>query len=275
MCASSAESGSSSRSTAGSRAIARASATRWRSPPESLPGRSRASSAIRSRSRTSSTSPAFVAPKATFARTDEVREERVLLEHETDRTALRWQVDARRRVEPRRSIECDPARVGPEQPGDRAQDARLARAGRADEGHGLRPDLERQLEADVAETVGKSDVERRHEGISLTVRRTAALDDDEPGADREGRVEVDVELLVDREGERLGDALQRAGEHDRGAELADAAGERQRRAGGRARSARAGSATRPNVRAGPAPSVRAASVSVESTSPNAATPVRM
>ena len=173
--ASSAESGSSSSSTRGSRAIARARATRWRSPPDSLPGRSSASSAIRSRSRTSSTRPALVAPNDDVGPHREVREERVLLEHEPDRAALGWHVDAGGGIEPGVSVDGDPPPLGPEQAGDRAQDARLARAGRAHEGDRLRPDLERQLEADVAETVGKSDVERRHEGTSLTARRTAAL----------------------------------------------------------------------------------------------------
>ncbi len=53
--ASSAESGSSRSRTPGSLARARASATRWRSPPESLPGFAPASGAIRSRSSSSST----------------------------------------------------------------------------------------------------------------------------------------------------------------------------------------------------------------------------
>src|SRR4029079_13746701 len=47
-------------------------------------------------------------------------------------------------------------------------------------------------------------------------------------ADRESGVEVDVELLVDGEGERLRDALKRPGEHDRRPELAETPRERQR-----------------------------------------------
>ena len=47
-------------------------------------------------------------------------------------------------------------------------------------------------------------------------------------------MEVDVELLVDGERERLRDALQAAGEHDRRAELAEATRERERLAGGEA-----------------------------------------
>ncbi len=64
--------------------------------------------------------------------------------------------------------------------------------------------------------------------MSLTERRTTALSDDQQRADRQRDVEVDVELLVDRERERLRDALQRAGEHDRRAELAEPAREGER-----------------------------------------------
>ena len=135
-----------------------------------------ARSAIRSRSRTSSTSPALVAPNATFARTERCGKERVLLEHEPHRAALRRHVDAGRGIEPGVSVDVDASRA-------RAAAARrsarrtldLPAPDGPDEGDRLRPDLERQLEADVAETVGKSDVERRHEGTSLTARRTAAL----------------------------------------------------------------------------------------------------
>ena len=82
----------------------------------------------------------------------------------------------------------------------------------------------------AAKRVSEPDPER-HRVTSLTERRTSALDHDEKRADRERDVEVDVELLVDRERERLRDALQRAGEHDRRAELAEPARERQRRSG--------------------------------------------
>ena len=104
-----------------------------------------------------------------------MREERVLLEDEPDRAPLRREIEAGVGIEPDDPVDRDPPPLGPEQPGDRPENARLARAGRAHEGDRLRPDLERQLETDVAETVGKSDVERRHEGTSLTARRTAAL----------------------------------------------------------------------------------------------------
>ena len=118
--------------------------------------------------------------------------------------------------------------------------------------------------------MGEIEPERVHAGTSLTASRSSGADDHEQGADRERRVEVDVELLVDGERERLRHALERAGEHDRRAELADPARERERRSRRRGRRPASGSATRQNVRAGPAPSVRAAAGSVGSTPSNAA-----
>ena len=120
--------------------------------------------------------------------------------------------------------------------------------------------------------MSESDPER-HLVRSLTERRTSALIDDQQRADRERDVEVEVELLVDRERERLRDALERAGEHDRRAELAEAARERER--GARAepsRREREHDAEEDPAR--PAPSVRAAAGSVGSTASNAATAVR-
>ena len=111
------------------------------------------------------------------------------------------------------------------------------------------------------------EVELVHEGMSLTARRIAALTD-EFGADRERDLEVDVELLVDRERERLGHALERAGEHDRRPKLADSACERERPAAAEA-SSRERKRDRKNVRPGPAPSVRAAPVSEASTASKA------
>ena len=67
--ASSAESGSSRSSACGRRARARASATRWRSPPESSRTRARASPPIRNRSSSSCTDVPRGAPKRTFAAT--------------------------------------------------------------------------------------------------------------------------------------------------------------------------------------------------------------
>ena len=97
------------------------------------------------------------------------------------------------------------------------------------------------------------------EGSSLTARRMADADEHEQGADREGDVEVLVELRVDRERQRLGDALQAAGEHDRRAELAEPAREARASSRRRGRPRRAGARRAGTSRAGPAPSVRDAS----------------
>ena len=57
---------------------------------------------------------------------------------------------------------------------------------------------------------------------------------DEERADRQRRVEVLVELRVDRERQRLRHPLQAAGEDERCAELTEAAGKRERRRGAEA-----------------------------------------
>ena len=96
-----------------------------------------------------------------------------------------------------------------------------------------------------SEGVGEAlQLKGRHDGISLTARSRTALASDELGADRESRVEVDVELLVDRERERLGDALERSGEHDGRAELPEPARECERGARTEATGRESGSATR-------------------------------
>ena len=73
----------------------------------------------------------------------EVREERELLRDVPDRAPLRRPVHAAGGVEPDVVAERDPACGGPVQPGDGAQDGRLAGAGGADEGHGAGVDVER------------------------------------------------------------------------------------------------------------------------------------
>jgi hypothetical protein len=72
-----------------------------------------------------------------------MRKERVLLEDETDATALGWGVDAVRSVEPALLAEPHEPLLRPKQPRDRAEHARLAGPGGADERDGLRADLER------------------------------------------------------------------------------------------------------------------------------------
>jgi hypothetical protein len=75
----------------------------------------------------------------------QVREERVVLEHVADRAFLGRPVDPPRGIEPGLIPEPDRAGVGPRETCDRAQDGRLARAGRPDERDRLGPDLEREL----------------------------------------------------------------------------------------------------------------------------------
>ena len=74
-------------------------------------------------------------------------------------------------------------------------------------------------------------MKRVHDGRSLTVRSTATLTTTRKRAEGQRDVEVEVELRVDGERQRLRHALQAAGEHDRRAELAEPARERER--GGR------------------------------------------
>ena len=105
----------------------------------------------------------------------EVGEERVVLEDKPYGPALRRQVDAARRVEPRVSVESDPPANRTHEPRDRPEDARLARARRPDQREGLGPHVERQLESERAEGMGKLCVEGRHDGISLTASKRRAL----------------------------------------------------------------------------------------------------
>ena len=105
----------------------------------------------------------------------QVREERVLLEDEPDRAPLRRERDPSLGIEPGLRTELDPARGRPEQSRDRAQDARLPRSGRPDERERLAPDLELYTEREGAKRVVEAEVERVHEGRSLTKRRMAAL----------------------------------------------------------------------------------------------------
>ena len=63
----------------------------------------------------------------------QVREERVLLEHEPDGTVVWRQVDAVRGVEPGLAIDADPAVTRCVQAGNRPENRRLAAAGRAED----------------------------------------------------------------------------------------------------------------------------------------------
>jgi hypothetical protein len=73
----------------------------------------------------------------------EMREQRVLLEHEPDTPSLGRKVDLPRSVEPGLVAVRDHSLLRTEKSGNGAQNARLARAGGADERNGLRADLER------------------------------------------------------------------------------------------------------------------------------------
>ncbi len=73
----------------------------------------------------------------------QVREERVLLEHEAHAPLLGPAIDSPTAVEPGLPVDCDQPARGACQPGDRTEHRRLARSGRADERDGLAADLER------------------------------------------------------------------------------------------------------------------------------------
>jgi len=73
----------------------------------------------------------------------EMREERVLLEHEADRPLFRTSVDPLRRVEPDIACAGDRAARGMRETRDRTQHGRLAGSRRADERDRLAADVER------------------------------------------------------------------------------------------------------------------------------------
>src|SRR5262249_43008828 len=92
----------------------------------------------------------------------QVREEGVLLEDEPDRPLLGRQLDAEAAVEPGLGPPRDPARLGPREAGDRAQDARLARPGRAEERERLALDLEAEVDSEVPERQDDLEAQRVH-----------------------------------------------------------------------------------------------------------------
>ena len=136
MLASSAESGSSSSSTVGSKTMARASAMRCCWPPDScdgsffsLPGSRTISSALPTRRSISGLATLrYFSPKATLSKTLLCGKQRVVLEDEADIALVdRHVVDAA-------AADRDLAARNVDQPGDRAQDRRLAAAGRPEQG---------------------------------------------------------------------------------------------------------------------------------------------
>ena len=102
-------------------------------------------------------------PKATLRAHGHVREQRVLLEDEADRAPLGRQVDLRGGVEPRPLAERDAPAIGPPQPGDGAQDGRLARARGPDERDRLGADAQAEAELERAKGDGEVELERLHE----------------------------------------------------------------------------------------------------------------
>ena len=104
----------------------------------------------------------------------QVREERVVLEEEADGALVYRSVDPARRVEPGLPADLDPPFPWTHEPGDRAQDRRLARAGGADQGD--RPvDLQRQPEVEGPKRNQDLVEERGHERRSRRVRSRARL----------------------------------------------------------------------------------------------------
>ena len=77
----------------------------------------------------------------------QVREERVVLEHQSDHSPVRRERDAGCAVEPHGAAGADPARPGPDEAGDRAQHGRLPGARRPDQGH-RRGHVEAQSDAE-------------------------------------------------------------------------------------------------------------------------------
>ena len=137
------------------RASARASATRWRSPPESRRGLAFARWAMPIRSSSGSTGNArAVGDVRAHAH---VREERVVLEHEADAATISGH--AAMPVEPQLAVALHAARGRREQPGDQPKQRRLAGAGRADHG-GRLADVEVRVERERPKRIGHAGVKR-------------------------------------------------------------------------------------------------------------------
>ena len=105
----------------------------------------------------------------------EVREQRVVLEHVTDRALLGRDVDAALCVQPDLAAEHHTAALGPQQSRDGAQDRRLSGARGPGQRDGVAVDRERQLEAERAKRVGEVDREPVHVRGSLDTRRMTRL----------------------------------------------------------------------------------------------------
>ena len=175
--------------------------------------------------------PVAPAGEAHVAGDGQVREQAVVLRQVADAASLGAEVDAcaRRRTRASSPSAIRPARR-PLEPGDGAQQRRLAGAGRADERDRLGADAQRGAKIERSPREGDVDVEEVHERTSsLEAQQDRGADDDQQHADRDRLIEVGVEQGVDGQRQRLGGALEAAGEQDRRAELADPARERDRR----------------------------------------------
>ena len=134
----------------------------------------------------------------------QVREERVVLQEEADGALVHRSVDPARRVEPGFSADLDPAFPWTHEPGDRTQDRRLARAGRADQGD--RPvDLQRQPEVEGPKRNQDLVEERGHESRSRRVRSRARLKTTSTALMATAASNGGAELGVDRERHGLRD----------------------------------------------------------------------
>ena len=105
----------------------------------------------------------------------EVREQRVLLEHEADGALLGRQVEAPAAVEPGPVAQRDAARVGRHQTGHGAQHGGLPRPRRSSERHRLAPDAQLGIEAEVPKLLRDRDLEGIHEVRIFVESRIAAL----------------------------------------------------------------------------------------------------
>ncbi len=98
----------------------------------------------------------------------EMREQRVILEHEADRAPLRRQPDAVMRIQPRLAADGDATLGRHQEPGDGAQHRRLAAARRTDERHELaRPARQRHVHGD-RRALHEADFERSGE-MTVTI----------------------------------------------------------------------------------------------------------
>ena len=159
-------SGSSSSSSRGCDSSARPSATRWRSPPESLPGRRSSRPPISSRSVTracwaGSVGKPVHAPAVVEILPDiEMRKQPRVLEHIADAAAMRRDVDACGGVVERLAVDGDAAAIGPQQARDHVDQRGLAGAGGAEQPGDAAFAGERGFDREFAELFG--DVDAQH-----------------------------------------------------------------------------------------------------------------